>query len=113
MRACTDEKPGSWRRIIKIAPFKLERYFARYEFDVEYVLCASDCESLSVGDLLSLEPGAASRFQEHWLGYTESLGSPTLRQEICRLYATIAPEQVLVHAGAEEAIFNFMNAIVS
>ena len=95
---------------MKIAPFKLERYFARYEFDVDYVLCASDCESLSVGDLLALEPGAAERFQQHWLGYTESLGSPTLRQEICRLYTTIAPEQVLVHAGAEEAIFLFMQA---
>jgi aspartate/methionine/tyrosine aminotransferase len=95
---------------VKISPFKLERYFARYEFDVDYVLCASDCESLSVGDLLALEPGAAEQFQDHWLGYTESLGSPTLRHEISRLYASIAPEQVLVHAGAEEAIFLFMHA---
>jgi aspartate/methionine/tyrosine aminotransferase len=95
---------------MKIAPFKLERYFARYEFDVDYVLCASDCESLSVGDLLALEHGAAERFQDHWLGYTESLGSPALRQEISRLYTSIAPEQVLVHAGAEEAIFLFMHA---
>jgi len=95
---------------MKIAPFELERYFARYEFDVDYVLCASDCESLSVGDLLTLEPGAAERFQDHWLGYTDSLGSLTLRQEITRLYTGIAPEQVLVHAGAEEAIFLFMHA---
>jgi aspartate/methionine/tyrosine aminotransferase len=88
----------------------LERYFARYEFDVDYVLCASDCESLSVGDLLALEPGATERFHEHWLGYTESQGSPSLRREICSLYASIAPDQVLVHAGAEEAIYLFMQA---
>jgi aspartate/methionine/tyrosine aminotransferase len=44
------------------------------------------------------------------LGYTESLGAPELRQEICRLYAAIQPEQVLVHTGAEEAIFLFMHA---
>jgi len=93
---------------MKIAPFKLERYFSRYEFDVDYVLCASDCESLSVGDLLALEPDAAEQFQDHWLGYTDSLGSPTLRHEISRIYTRIAPEQVLVHAGAEEAIFLFM-----
>ena len=41
---------------------------------------------MSVGDLLALEPGAAERFQEHWLGYTESLGSPALRHEIAGLY---------------------------
>ena len=96
----------------KIPPFQLERYFARYEFDVEYVLCASDCESLAVQDLLALEPDAHDRFMEHWLGYTESSGSPTLRQEISRIYTTIAPEQVLVHAGAEEAIYLFMHAVL-
>jgi aspartate/methionine/tyrosine aminotransferase len=97
---------------MRIPPFKLERYFARYEFDVEYVLCASDCESLAVQDLLALEPEAHERFSRHWLGYTESAGSPTLRQEISRTYTTISPQQVLVHAGAEEAIFLFMHAVL-
>ncbi len=68
-------------------PFKLERFFARFEFAVEYLLCSSDCESLSIGDLLALEPEAAGRLQNHWLGYTESQGAPGLRQEID--YATI------------------------
>jgi aspartate/methionine/tyrosine aminotransferase len=92
--------------------FKLERYFARYEFEVEYLLCCSDCESVTVDDLLAFEPGALDRFREHWLGYTESHGSPTLRREVCRLYQTIEPEQVLVQSGAEEAIFLFMHAIL-
>jgi aspartate/methionine/tyrosine aminotransferase len=43
------------------------------------------------------------------LGYTESQGSPTLRQEICKLYETIQPNEVLIHTGAEEAIFLFMS----
>jgi aspartate/methionine/tyrosine aminotransferase len=97
---------------MKVPPFRLERYFARYEFDVEYVLCASDCESLSVGDLLGLDPDAHDRLMEHWLGYTESPGSLSLRQEISRIYVTISPEQVLVHAGAEEAIYLFMHAML-
>ena len=97
---------------MRIPPFQLERYFARYEFDVEYVLCASDCESLAVQDLLALEPDAHDRLMRHWLGYTESSGSPALRQEISRIYAAIAPEQVLVHAGAEEAIYIFMHALL-
>jgi aspartate/methionine/tyrosine aminotransferase len=92
--------------------FKLERYFAQYEFNVKYVLCASDCESFSIQDLLAFEPDAAERFHQHWLGYTESQGSPSLQKEISNLYETIEPQQVLVHAGAEEAIFLFMHAIL-
>lgn len=90
--------------------FKLERYFAKYEFTTEYLLCSSDCESISIADLLALEEGAEERFQNVWLGYTESQGSPTLRKEICTLYETIRPEAILVHTGAEEAIYLFMFA---
>ncbi len=95
---------------MSLPPFQLERYFARYEFNVEYTLCSSDCEAVSIGDLLDLEPDARERFERHWLGYTESPGAPSLRAEIARIYQTIQPEHVLVHTGAEEAIFLFMHA---
>lgn len=98
---------------MKLAPFRLERYFAQHEFSAPYLLCASDCESLSVDDLLALEPGSRERFSALWLGYTESLGDPELRRQIATLYERIGPEQVLVHAGAEEAIFNFMNVALA
>ncbi|HSL47224.1 MAG TPA: aminotransferase class I/II-fold pyridoxal phosphate-dependent enzyme [Anaerolineales bacterium] len=96
---------------MNLHPFKLERYFARYEFNTEYLLCSSDCESMSIADLLAMEEGSAERFQRVWLGYTESQGSPALRAEICNLYETIEPDDVLVHTGAEEAIFLFMFAV--
>jgi DNA-binding transcriptional MocR family regulator len=86
---------------MRIPPFKLERFFARYEFKAPYLLSSSDCESLSIQELLDLEPESADRFHSHWLGYTESQGSPELRQEIARLYDRITPDDVLVHAGAE------------
>jgi aspartate/methionine/tyrosine aminotransferase len=95
---------------MQLAPFKLERYFARYEFNVKYLLCSSDSESLSIGDLLAFEPDAEEKLRHHWLGYTESTGAPPLRQEISHVYSAIQPEQVLVHSGAEEAIFLFMHA---
>ncbi len=95
---------------MQLSPFKLERYFAKYEFNVKYLLCSSDCESLSVGDLLAFEPGAEQEFKRYWLGYTESTGAASLRKEICRIYNSIQPEQVLVCNGAEEAIFLFMQA---
>jgi aspartate/methionine/tyrosine aminotransferase len=95
---------------MQLAPFKLERYFADYEFTTQYLLCSSDCESLTIRDLLALGPEARAGFERCWLGYTESRGALSLRQEISRLYATIQPDQVLVHSGAEEAIFLFMHA---
>ena len=93
-----------------LPPFKLERYFAKHEFNTEFLLCSSDCEAMSVADLLVFEAGAAEKFQNVWLGYTESPGSPTLRKEICNLYTSMQPEDILVHTGAGEAIYLFMYA---
>lgn len=97
---------------MNLPPFKLERYFAKYEFNTEFLLCSSDCEAMSIADLLALEPGAAEKFQQTWLGYTESQGNPALRQEISKIYETIQSEDILVHSGAEEAIFLFMHAVL-
>ena len=93
-----------------LPPFALERYFARYEFSTRFILGASDCETLSVAEVLALEPGADREFANLRLGYTESKGAPSLRREISRLYNTIAPDEVLVHTGAEEGVFLFMRA---
>ena len=95
---------------MNLPPFKLERFFAKYEFNTEYLLCSSDCESMTIAELLALEKEAAESFQKVWLGYTESQGSPALRAEICKLYETMQPEEILVHTGAQEAIFLFMFA---
>ena len=98
---------------MQLPPFKLERYFAKYEFNTEFLLCSSDCEAMSIADLLAFEPGAAEKFQNTWLGYTESQGSLALRKEICNLYTTIQPEHILVHTGAGEAIYLFMHALLT
>nr|MBO2508970.1 aminotransferase [Bacillota bacterium] len=51
---------------MRLPEFRLERYFARYEFNVKHVLCASDCQSLTVGELLDLEPGAREELERLW-----------------------------------------------
>ncbi len=94
---------------MKPEPFRLERYFAEYEFTTPWLMCSSDCESMTVGELLGFEPGAEERLSSLWLGYTESAGDPELRDEIAGLYDRISRDGILVHSGAEEAIFNFMN----
>ncbi len=94
---------------MNLSAFKRERYFAQYKFTAQYLVGASDCQSLSLGALLALEPDALDDLQKLWLGYTQSQGDPALRVQIAGLYKHIGPDQVLVLSGAEEAIFNFPN----
>lgn len=89
--------------------FSLERYFARYEFSTRFLLCSSDPESMSVRELLALEPDSAAALADVWLGYTQSRGDPGLRRAIAATYERTDEECVLVHAGSEEPIFSFMN----
>lgn len=96
-----------------IADFALERYFARWEFAVEHLLCASDVEAWSMADLLALaDPEARALWDGLRLGYTESTGHPLPRAEIASLYETIEADDVLVFAGAQEAIFCLSHALV-
>jgi aspartate/methionine/tyrosine aminotransferase len=92
------------------APFLLERYFDGREFSAPYVLSGSDCETLTVGDLLALVPGAAGQLSALPLGYTECAGAPALRAAVAGLYGDLEPDGVVVHAGAQEAVFTLVNA---
>jgi aspartate/methionine/tyrosine aminotransferase len=98
---------------MQIPDFELERYFARWEFAVRHILCASDVEGYAMADLLAL---ADDETRALWdglrLGYTESTGHPLLRREIASLYDRIATDEVLVFAGAEEAIFCVVNVLL-
>ena len=98
---------------MRIADFALERYFARWEFSVEHLLCASDVQGYPMGELLAL---ADDETRALWggltLGYAESSGHPLLRREIAALYDGLAPDDVLVFAGAEEGIFCLINVLM-
>jgi aspartate/methionine/tyrosine aminotransferase len=94
---------------MQIDDFKLERYFAKHEFSAKYILCASDCESYSVGELIS--KADFKELSKMRLGYTESQGSPALRKEISKLFTKVGPEDMTV-SGTEEGIFITMNAML-
>jgi aspartate/methionine/tyrosine aminotransferase len=97
---------------MKIQDFKLERFFAQYEFNVDHILCSSDCESFKIGELLKLERRSDEKFKEISLGYTETLGDPDLRKEISKSYNSLSPDNLIVFSGAEEGIFIFMNVLL-
>ncbi len=96
----------------RLAKFTLERYFGQYEFAVQWLLSPSDCESITVNELLQLADAESHQlWHELHLGYTESPGHPRLRAEIARQYDTIAPEQIVV-AAPEELIFIAMHSLL-
>jgi aspartate/methionine/tyrosine aminotransferase len=97
---------------MEILPFKLERYFAQYEFNTRYLLSSSDCDGLLMQSLLEMADGECRKlWDELRIGYTESLGHPLLRQEIAGLYTGIGLEDVLVIVP-EEGIFIAMQSIL-
>ena len=98
---------------MRIADFALERYFARWEFAVEHLLCASDVQGYPMTELLELADDDTKRMWDGLaLGYTESTGHPLLRAEIAALHEGLEGDDVLVFAGAEEAIFCLANVLL-
>ena len=98
---------------MKLPIFKLEKYFAKYEFNAPYLLCSSDNESLSLKELLKFADEESLELWENLrLGYTQVPGLPLLRKEIGKLYKNIGERNVGTFAGAEEAIFAAMQVIL-
>jgi aspartate/methionine/tyrosine aminotransferase len=105
--------PNKKGQFMHIPDFKLERYFARWEFVAPYLLSSSDVDGYRMQDLLALaDEETLSLWKNLSLGYTEGAGHPLLRQEIASLYKGVSPEHILTFAGGEEAIFVLMNILL-
>ncbi len=98
---------------MQITPFRIEEYMGKHEFSARYLLSCSDAESVTIEEILSLEPGAHDSFLKHWCGYTESPGAPWLREVLATIYNTIHSDQLVVVSAAEEAIFLFYHALLT
>jgi len=88
----------------ELEEFALERFFAEHEFTAPYLMCCSDCETVTIRDLLENEPNSTEELLNISLHYTESLGDPKLRKQIASLYQSISEENILVDAGAQSLI---------
>ena len=97
---------------MKIQPFFTERFFAVHEFGAPHILCASDCEALTVDELLQLAGASSEALGGLLLGYTESQGAPALRERIAELYAVVDARQVIGLGAPEEGIFVTMHALL-
>ncbi|PST21948.1 pyridoxal phosphate-dependent aminotransferase [Mesorhizobium plurifarium] len=96
-----------------LPPFRLEKHFSRWEFTARHHMTASDSETMSMAELLSLADDADREAWERLtLGYTETYGAPALREAIASTYEGLAPEEVLCFAGAEEGLYCAMLALL-
>jgi aspartate/methionine/tyrosine aminotransferase len=93
--------------------FALEVYFSKWEFAAKYHLTASDAQCLTLTELLSYATSQdQARFMSLPLSYTETYGAPSLRATISSTYETVAPNNLLTFAGAEEAIYVAMKVML-
>jgi aspartate/methionine/tyrosine aminotransferase len=95
-----------------IREFALERYFARWEFTAPHLLSASDCEALTVRELLDIAGVSTSVLEDLRLGYIDSQGTPALRERIAARYAGLSPDDVVVTSAPEEAIYLTMMTLL-
>ena len=79
---------------MQIPSFETEHFYARYEFQSRHLLSTSDCESVSVAELLSLSGRTLEELGEVGLSYTESAGDPRLRAKIAADYGNVSPDAV-------------------
>ena len=81
---------------MKIKDFKLERFFAKYEFNTKYLMSSSDCDGYSLEYVLKqADDFELKLWQNLKLGYTESNGNSLLRKSISALYKDIMDDIVV------------------
>lgn len=97
---------------MQIPPFTIEQFFAVYEFTTPYILCASDCESMSVGELLQLANAPVERLLELRLGYAESQGGIELRTAVSHTYTSVHPDEIVILTAPEEGIYLTMRTLL-
>ena len=64
-----------------LARFETEHFFGAYAFTVPHVLSCSDCETVTVGELLELAGSGPEELADLALHYTEPRGHPELRAD--------------------------------
>jgi aspartate/methionine/tyrosine aminotransferase len=94
---------------MRIPTFTLENWFVAADGRYDCSLSSSDCEPLSVADLLHADE--VDEFRRVSLAYGDPSGDVRLRQAIASQYQSVTPEGVHV-CTPMEAIYLFMRSVV-
>ena len=97
---------------MKIEPFLTEQFFAEYEFSAQHLLASSDCETMSISELLQLSGSTLDELGGLTLGYTESQGNPQLRSMISNMYSDVSSDDIVVLTSPVEGIYLAMQTLL-
>lgn len=98
---------------MRMPEFLLEDHFARYKAACRFNLTSSDVEGVAIHELVAgMDDEVARLWSGATLAYGPSGGHPLLRQEIAKQYRHAQAEDVMVFAGATEAIFAVLNVLL-
>ncbi len=92
--------------------FALETFFSKWEFSARHHMTASDAQSMSIAELMTLANRPMEELGELHLGYTETWGAPLLREAIASTYDSLNASNVLCFAGAEEGVYTSMRVLL-
>lgn len=93
--------------------FKIEEYFAKYEFVAPFMMGSSDAETHTLKELLAMaDEECLSLWNNLKFSYTETHGLPLLRDEIRKIYNIQDKNNILIFSGAEEAIYIVMHVLL-
>jgi aspartate/methionine/tyrosine aminotransferase len=87
---------------MKLEPFALERLQSTYENEVDFNLSESGVEPLTLGELVD-DPASREALFTESLRYTQTNGTPPLRDAIAACYPGAAADHVQVTNGGAEA----------
>lgn len=89
----------------ELPDFRLETWFSKWEFAAAHTFTASDAQTMSVTEVLSLAGLTLDDIGGIDLGYRPTYGTPELRQAVAAQYDIVTSDDVLAFAGAQEALF--------
>lgn len=85
-------------------PFAMEQMMSEWENAVDYNLSESGVHPMTTRELVD-DPAQLDRLLSLGLDYSQTDGTPELRERICALYPGATPNHVLVTSGAAEGNF--------
>lgn len=102
---------------MKIKPFAVEEWMNAWEVGAKYNIAETCVDSVSVDKLFELTGEDKQKFLDAFcarrLTYGDIEGAPAFKEEICKLYKTITPEEIIPTHGATGANHHVFYSMIS
>lgn len=101
---------------MKIEPFKVEEWMNAYEIGARYNIAETCVDSVSLNELFELTGENKEKFWNAFssrrltYGYIE--GNPSFKEEICSLYHTLKPDEIVPTHGASGANHHIFYSLI-